>query len=134
MADGQGSDRDNPREGFSAWMGVLDAFRDAVEETIGEMRDRSEVGPERAREVVRETMRRAQEAFDEARDRLDPPTRREFEALRAEVAELRRRLDEHSGHGPGGHGAGAHGGPPTPPPPPGPGPEPAGPHIPVDEG
>lgn len=91
-------DRQRPREGFSAWMGVLDAFREAVEETVQEMVDRTDMGPEKAREAVRETMRRAQTAFEDARERVDFVPRREFDALSAEVDALRLRLEAHESH------------------------------------
>lgn len=103
------------REGIRAGLGILGALKDAVEETVQDMMDRGELSPERAREAVRTTMDRAQAAFEEARTRLDVVPRREFEALRTEVTELRARLDAHeaAAHAhhehrttPGGSGAG----------------------------
>jgi BMFP domain-containing protein YqiC len=47
-------------------------------------------------------MKRAQQAVEETRERLDLVPRREFDALRDEVAELRRRLAALEGHGEGG--------------------------------
>lgn len=97
MADEQrktrGSVGDEVREGIRAGLGILSALKDAVEETVQDMLDRGELSPERAREAVRTTMDRAQAAFDDARVRLDFVPRREFEALQAEVAELRRRVE-----------------------------------------
>src|SRR5690625_6167184 len=61
------------------------------------MRERGDLAPERAKEAVRKTMRKAQEAVGETRERLDFVPRREFEALQEEVAELRRRLSELEG-------------------------------------
>jgi polyhydroxyalkanoate synthesis regulator phasin len=88
MTEEQENRRERPREGFSAWMGVLDAFREAIEETIVEMRERKDLTPERAREAVRTTMQRAQSALDDARERLDFVPRREFDALRRRVDAL----------------------------------------------
>ncbi|HEX7089745.1 MAG TPA: hypothetical protein VF192_06385 [Longimicrobiales bacterium] len=85
------------REGFRAWLGVLDAFKEAIDETIQEIRERGTPSPERAREAMRSTMKRAQAAMGEARERLDFVPRREFEALRDEVAELRRRVADLEG-------------------------------------
>ncbi len=83
---------DEVREGIRAGIGILSALKDAIEETVQEMTDRGELSQERARETVRTTMDRAQQAFEDARWRLDFVTRREFEALKAEVADLRARL------------------------------------------
>jgi len=85
------------REGLRAWLGVLDAFKEAIDETIEEIRQRGGPSPERAREAMRKTMQRAQSAMGEARERLDFVPRREFEALREEVADLRRRVAELEG-------------------------------------
>lgn len=83
---------DEVREGIRAGIGILSALKDAIEETVQDMTDRGELSQERAREAVRTTMDRAQEAFEEARIRFDFVPRREFEALKAEVADLRARL------------------------------------------
>ncbi|MGH7475887.1 MAG: hypothetical protein ACRELD_06340 [Longimicrobiales bacterium] len=99
MMDEQGGPG-RPREGMSAWAGVIDAFREAIEETIDEMRQRSDLNPDRAKEAVRGAVRRAQSAVDDARERLDFVPRKEFDTLKEEVAELRRRLDERQGGGP----------------------------------
>jgi polyhydroxyalkanoate synthesis regulator phasin len=90
---GRGSLGDEVREGIRAGLGILSALKDAVEETVQDMLDRGELSPERAKEAVRTTMDRAQAAVDEARMRLDFVPRRDFDALAAEVAELRRRVD-----------------------------------------
>jgi polyhydroxyalkanoate synthesis regulator phasin len=92
---GRGSVGDEVREGIRAGIGILSALKDAIEETVQDMTDRGELSQERAREAVRTTMDRAQSAFDDARVRLDFVPRREFEALKAEVADLRARLGRH---------------------------------------
>lgn len=86
---------DEVREGIRAGIGILSALKDAIEETVQDMTDRGELSQERAREAVRTTMDRAQAAFDDARVRFDFVPRREFEALKAEVADLRARLGRH---------------------------------------
>jgi polyhydroxyalkanoate synthesis regulator phasin len=86
-------DSDPFREGVRAITGILGALKDAIEETFDDLRQQGDLSPEKARDAARSTMKRAQEAVDDVRDRLDFVSRREFDALRAEVGELRRRLD-----------------------------------------
>jgi polyhydroxyalkanoate synthesis regulator phasin len=105
----RGSVGDEVREGIRAGIGILSALKDAIEETVQEMADRGELSQDRAREAVRTTMSRAQAAFDDARIRMDFVPRREFDALKAEVADLRARLARHESAHPGpvgGPGAG----------------------------
>src|SRR5690625_4073360 len=97
MGDERERARDAAREWVRATTGILSAFKEAIDETIDEMRERGDLAPERAKEAVRKTMRKAQEAVGETRERLDFVPRREFEALQEEVAELRRRLSELEG-------------------------------------
>jgi hypothetical protein len=58
-------------------------------------------------------MKRAQDAMDDMRGRLEFVPRREFDSLRAEVAELRTQVERHMAHGahqtPGGAGPGSGG-------------------------
>lgn len=96
----RGNVGDEVREGIRAGIGILSALKEAIEDTVQDMTDRGELSQERARETVRTMMERTQSAFDDARVRLDFVPRREFEALKAEVADLRARLGRHeSGHG-----------------------------------
>jgi polyhydroxyalkanoate synthesis regulator phasin len=81
------------RDGVRAITGILGALKDAIEETFDDLRQQGDLSPEKARDAARSTMRRAQDAVDDVRDRLDFVSRREFDTLRDEVAELRRRLD-----------------------------------------
>ncbi|MEJ2503788.1 MAG: hypothetical protein P8177_10835 [Gemmatimonadota bacterium] len=121
--DRQGQQRrrdmgDDVREGIRAGLGILSALKDAIEETVDDMMDRGELSQERAREAVRTTMERAQEAFDEARTRFEFVPRREYDELAEDVRELRRRVErlENTSHR---HGAGE---------------APGGPDIPVSDG
>lgn len=103
--DEQQREREGFREGIRAGIGVLAAMKEALEDTIKEMRERGDLSPDRGREVIRETMGKAQSAMGEARERFDLVPRREFEVLRAEVTELTRRieqLEQRTGSGMGG--------------------------------
>ena len=110
--------------GIRSGIGILSAFRDAIEETIQDAVDRNDLRPERAREAMGTALERMQGAFDEMRERVDVVPRKEFDALRAEVEELRRRVEQLSGGptrflpgdvgSPGVFGGGAAGGPEVP--------------------
>ncbi len=80
-------------EGVRSGLGILTAFKEAIEETIQDAVDKGELSPERARDTMRTASRRVQDGIEEARERLDLVPRRDFDRLREEVAELRRRLD-----------------------------------------
>jgi polyhydroxyalkanoate synthesis regulator phasin len=79
-------------QGIRQGIGVLTAFKEAIEETIQEAVDRGDLRPERAKDALSGALHRAQEAVGDVRERLEWVPRREFEELRAEVAELRARL------------------------------------------
>lgn len=98
----RGEPRDTFREGVRAVTGILGALKDAIEETFEDLRDRGDLSPDRAREAARETVRRAQETAREAREVLDVVSRREFEALKAEVAALREELNKSAERGAAG--------------------------------
>jgi polyhydroxyalkanoate synthesis regulator phasin len=84
-------------EGLRAGIGILTAFKEAIEETIDEAAARNELRPERAREALTGALGRAQEALGDVRERLELVPRRDFDALAAEVAALRLRLDRLDG-------------------------------------
>lgn len=92
-------------EGIRTGVGVLAALREAIEETVTEAMERSDLRPERARDAMNVAFERAQAAMDDVRERMDAVPRREFDALLAEVRELRARLDalEGRGSGPAGY-------------------------------
>lgn len=107
--EGEGQRRQGPREtmreGIRSGLGILVALKEAIEETIDDMRARGDLSPDRAKEVVRDTMRRAQERTEafvgDARERLDFVQRKEFDRLREEVLALRTRLERlEAGSGP----------------------------------
>lgn len=96
MSD-EGRRRPGIGESVRSGIGVLTAFKEALEETIREAGERGDLKPERAREFLNDALGKAQESVSDVRERLDFVPRREFEELRAEVAELRRRLDGGTG-------------------------------------
>ena len=106
MSDEKKSTKDKVSDGIKQGIGVLSAFKDALEETITEARERGDLSPERAKEVMRSALNKAQEAADGARERLDFVSQKEFDALSARVAALEERL---RGAGSGGGGAAGEG-------------------------
>lgn len=99
MADERERTKEAFRDLYRSAIDALAAVRDDLEHTIEDLRRREDVSPDRARAAVREAVRRAQETMEDAKERLDLVPRREFETLRAEVAELRRRVADLEGDG-----------------------------------
>ncbi len=90
--------------GIRQGLSMLSAMKDAIEETLKEARERGDLSPERAREVMRSTLEKAQEKAGEARDALDFVKQKEFDALRemvdqlgARVADIEQRVDTEGG-------------------------------------
>lgn len=81
------------REGVRSVAGVLGAVVETLEQTFADLREGGDLSPDRAREAARSTVKKAQEAVEDLRDRVDFVTRREFDELRAEVASLRAAVD-----------------------------------------
>jgi polyhydroxyalkanoate synthesis regulator phasin len=80
-------------EGIRSGIGVLTAFKEAIEETIQEAGSRGDLSPDRAKQFLGEALHRVQDTAADVRERLDFVPRREFDALLREVEELQRRLD-----------------------------------------
>src|SRR5262245_11115085 len=99
---GRDQAREGIREGVRAVTGFLAALKDAIDETIRDVKASGDLDPDRAREAVRSTMKKAADAVDDVKDRLDFVPRREFETLQAEVASLRARVTELESRGSGG--------------------------------
>lgn len=103
------------KDGFRDGLGVLSAFKDALEETIQEARERGDLSTDRAKEVLKETLDKAQSAAEGARDRLDRSNPDEMESMRSAVDGIKDRLSslEESvfgaakGNREGGRGSGA---------------------------
>ena len=87
------------REGVRAVSGILGAFKDAIEQTFNDLSERGDISPDRAKDAARDAMKRAQDAMDDMRGRLEFVPRREFDSLRAEVTELRTQVERHMSHG-----------------------------------
>jgi polyhydroxyalkanoate synthesis regulator phasin len=89
-------DKKGPRQkvgdGIRQGIGVLSAFKDALEETINEARERGDLSTDRAKEVMKGALERAQTAASGARERLDFVNQSELEALQAAVEELKQRV------------------------------------------
>src|SRR5262245_17135501 len=84
--------RDGIKEGVRAVTGFLAALKDAIDETIRDVKASGDLDPERAKQAMRSTMKRAADAVDDVKDRLDFVTRREFDQLREELTALRARV------------------------------------------
>lgn len=85
--------REKMSDGIRQGLGVLSAFKEAIEETIAEARERGDLSQDRAKEVMRNALDRAQNAAEEARERLDFVSQREFDRLVERVEELKVRLE-----------------------------------------
>lgn len=110
MVDEQQQAQGQPRrlsigEGIRSGVGVLTAFKEAIEETLQEANARGDLSPDRAKQFLGDALNRAQETVGEVRERLEWVPRKEFEALQAEVAALRARLDALQGRGTDGETA-----------------------------
>jgi polyhydroxyalkanoate synthesis regulator phasin len=80
------------REGLRNSVGLLVAFKEAVQETLEEARDRGDFSTDKAKALVQEAAQRVQHSVDEARERLDFVPRKEFDELKAELEALRERV------------------------------------------
>jgi len=92
MTDDKKSARDKVSDGIKQGIGVLTAFKDALEETINEARERGDLSSERAKEVMKDALHKAHEAAEGARDRLDFVSQKEFDGLAAGVERIKERL------------------------------------------
>ena len=81
-------------DGIKQGIGVLSAFKDALEETIQEARDRGDLSTDRAKEVMKEALDKAQSASERARDRLDFANQADVETLTGAMKSIRERVKE----------------------------------------
>ena len=79
-------------DGIKQGMGVLNAMKDAIEETIKEARERGDLSQERAKEVMKSGLAKAQQSVESAREAFDFVSQNEFEGLRTKVDELKDRV------------------------------------------
>lgn len=102
MTEDKKTARKKVSEGIKQGIGVLSAFKDALEETINEARERGDLSTDRAKEVMKNALNKAQVAAGEARERLDFVTQKEFDALSDTVESLRERISALEGRFTGG--------------------------------
>ena len=76
-------------DGIRQGIGVLSAFKEALEETIQEARDRGDLSTDRAKEVMREALDRAQNAAEDAREKFDFAAQGDLEQTRSELDGLK---------------------------------------------
>ncbi len=79
-------------DGIKQGMSVLNAMKDAIEETIKEAKERGDLSQERAKEVMKSGLAKAQQGMESAREALDFVSQNEFEGLRTKVDELKDRV------------------------------------------
>jgi len=91
-ADDSKSARAKMGDGIKQGIGVLSAFKDAIEETIQEARDRGDLSTERAKEVMKEALDKAQTVGERARDKLDFANQTEVDSLKGAMQAVRQRL------------------------------------------
>ncbi len=82
------------RGGIKQGLGMLSAMKDAIEETLNEARERGDLSPERAKEVMRSTLQKAQAKAGEARDAFDFVKQKEFDGLQTVVDGLKTRISQ----------------------------------------
>ena len=71
---------------------MLNAMKDAIEETLNEAKERGDLSPEREKEVMRSTLERAQAKAGEARDAFDFVKQKDFDGLKTVVDGLKERV------------------------------------------
>jgi polyhydroxyalkanoate synthesis regulator phasin len=91
-SSGGGSGSRSFADGVRQGIGVLGAFKDALEETIQEARDRGDLSSERARDVMKDALHKAQSAAEGARERLDFATQGQVDTLQEAVDALATRV------------------------------------------
>jgi len=99
MSDEKQGRRDGFSEGVRQGLGVLSAFKEAIEETLSEVRERGDLNPDRARAAMKDALHRAQEVAGGARERVDFVSRKEFEAVKQRLDELWKQLEREKGAG-----------------------------------
>ena len=98
--DGSGTEQDSEEQSrtdgikgsIRQGIGMLNAMKDAIEETLNEAKERGDLSPERAKEVMRTTLEKAQARAGEAREAFDFVKQKEFDSLRGVVDGLKERV------------------------------------------
>ncbi len=83
---------DSIKGGIRQGLSMLNAMKDAIEETLSEARERGDLTPERAKEVMRSTLEKAQAKAGEAREAFDFVKQKEFDGLKGVVDGLKERV------------------------------------------
>lgn len=92
MGQDKKSARAKVSDGIRQGIGVLSAFKDALEETINDARERGDLSPEHAKDVMKSALHKAQEAAEGAKERLDFVHQKEFDGLRGVVDDIKERV------------------------------------------
>lgn len=90
--EGSKTRQERVSDGIKQGMSVLNAMKDAIEETIKEAKERGDLSQERAKEVMKSGLAKAQKGVESAREAFDFVSQNEFEELRTKVDELKARL------------------------------------------
>jgi polyhydroxyalkanoate synthesis regulator phasin len=109
MSEEKKGAKDKVSDGIKQGIGVLSAFKEALEETIQEAKERGDLSTERAREVMKGALEKAHAAAEDARERLDFATQNELDGLKGTVDTIKERvsaLEVHLGFGRGDAEAG----------------------------
>ncbi len=85
---GQKKAREKVSDAANRGMGMLSAFKEALEETIHEARERGDLTTDRARDVMKSAMNKAKSASSDAREKFDFVSQADFDGLAARVADL----------------------------------------------
>jgi len=88
------SGREKVEDGIKQGLGVLSAFKEALEETIQEARERGDLSTDRAKEVMKDALDRAQSAADGARERIERTNPAEVQAIKDTVESIRSRVSD----------------------------------------
>lgn len=92
MDEGKKGARAKVSDGIKQGIGVLSAFKDALEETINEARERGDLSSDRAKQVMKDALHRAQEAAEGAKERLDFVSQKEFDGLTEALERVKERV------------------------------------------
>lgn len=92
MTEDKKTTRAKVSDGIKQGIGVLSAFKDALEETIQEAKDRGDLSTERAKEVMKDALHKAQDVAEGAKDHLDLVTQKDFDTLRDAVDVIKEKV------------------------------------------
>ena len=83
---------DSIKGGIRQGLSMLNAMKDAIEETLSEAKERGDLTPERAKEVMRSTLEKAQARAGEAREAFDFVKQKDFDGLKGVVDGIKERV------------------------------------------